>query len=280
MRTRLLIPTVSAAIIVLLAVLISAIQAQVTPTTSQTSDIRATVLSVERLEFPRVRLRLRVTESSRSSVLNVRSRPQEVTAQSYLRTSGGAVDFRDSRNIGAVAAYYLLQGDEIRGKLFSGSSTPGRDRVWYVYDIARIGCAVAADPARSTNVQGNLRLTLETSERTYGVGEPVRMTLKVENIGAQAQTLRFSSGQQYDFIVSRDDREVWRWSEGRFFTQALTQFTLAPGAERTFSQTWPQTDSQGRQVGSGEYNVRAVLTTMTAPRPTVGPVTVTIRSRE
>lgn len=277
MRVKLLILLAVAASIMLS--LVPVIQAQVAPTANRTSDIRATVLSVERLDFPNARLRLRVTESSRTSVLNVRSSAREITARNHLRTSQGRVDFANTDNIGAVGAYYLLQGDEIRGKLFSGSSTPGQTGEWSVYGIERVAGGSAAAPVRSTRMQGNLRLTLEMRQDTYAAGDPVRMTFTVENTGTQPETLHFSSGQQYDFIVTMAGTEVWRWSADRFFIQALTQFTLAPGAKRTFTETWFQKDNQGRQVKPGKYDIQAVLTT-TGVRPTAGPVSVTVRSRE
>ena len=128
-------------------------------------------------------------------------------------------------------------------------------------------------------MQGNLQFTLEAAQQVYKTGEPVRMTLTVENTGRQPETLRFSSGQQYDFTVMQAGKEVWRWSADRFFIQALTQVTLAPGGKRSFAEFWPQKDNQGRQVKPGEYQVQAVMT-VSGPRSTVGPVSVTIRSKQ
>jgi len=251
------------------------------PSSTDYTAVRAVVLDVDRLDFPHVRLELRIAESSNRQVLDLRGGQRTVAAENYLWRTRGRINCLDSRNVGALAAYYLLQGDEIRAKLFSGSSTARRDDEWYIYGIARIGRGFAARRTEgSVIVQDNLELTLEVEEQAYWVGQPVRLILAVKNVGAEPKTLRFSSGQRYDFVVALAGREVWRWSKGKLFTQALTSITLAPGETIRFRETWRQEDDLDRKVQPGEYTVTAILTTMNGPRPTVGPVTVTIRSKE
>lgn len=278
MPGRLIVLVALAVGVLAVVVLVPAIEAQIAPSSARTADICATVVSVEKLDFPSARIRLRVSESSRANVLDARSRPREITVRNYLRTSGGKVDFQNRENIGAIGAYYLLQGDEIRGKLFSGSSTPGRNDDWYLYAVERTKGGSMDAPMTSTKVQGNLRLTFSVALR--GASEPVQLSLTVENTGAASEVLRFSSGQQYDFIVSTDGREVWRWSAGRMFIQALTSFTLSPGEKKTFTAAWPRTYSDGKRVGSGVYDIQGVLTSTSPPRQAVGPVAVTIGSRQ
>jgi len=49
--------------------------------------------------------------------------------------------------------------------------------------------------------------------------------------------LTFNSGKNYDFIVKKlpEDKEVWRWSKGKIFTQALMSIMLDPGKEKLLS---------------------------------------------
>ena len=106
-------------------------------------------------------------------------------------------------------------------------------------------------------------VTVATDKAIYRPGEPVRFTLTVTNTGAAPVTVTRSSGQRYDFIVrSADGAEVWRWSRGRFFTQALEEETIGPGRSLTFAETWDQRDNDGRQVPPGAYQVVAVYTTV------------------
>jgi len=60
------------------------------------------------------------------------------------------------------------------------------------------------------------------------------MILMVTNTGNNTERIDLRSGQRYDFIVSRDGREVWRWSADKMFTQALTTITLGPDETITF----------------------------------------------
>lgn len=281
MRIRLLAP------IALLVFLCGTAQAQVPSADQQCSVIRATFLGGERLSFPGARITLRVNESSDLSLLDVRERMIQITAENYLYKTNGKVDFNDKRNIGAIAAYYLLQGDEIRGKLFSGSSAPGREGPWYISEIERIYPWTPPSPmpgplpgpVRKTNVQGNLRFTMEVGQPEYRAGEQVPMTFVVENTGPISQTLAFSSGQQFDFAVTANGREIWRWSAGKAFIQMLTSITLAPGEKKTFTAAWPQKDNQGGQVKAGEYALEAFLTSQSAPKTAVGPVAVTVKPK-
>ncbi|MHB9027537.1 MAG: BsuPI-related putative proteinase inhibitor, partial [Candidatus Latescibacterota bacterium] len=75
-------------------------------------------------------------------------------------------------------------------------------------------------------------------------------------------SITFPTGQSYDFIVSRDNSEVWRWSTDRFFTQAIREATIAAGNSLTFTETWDQTNNDVERVPAGTYSVTGILTIM------------------
>lgn len=83
----------------------------------------------------------------------------------------------------------------------------------------------------------DVRISLTTDRVSYRPGEPVGMTLRVANDSDREVTLRFSSGQRYDFAI-RDDRdvEVWRWSEDRGFVQMLGEERLPGGDELVYRE--------------------------------------------
>ena len=58
---------------------------------------------------------------------------------------------------------------------------------------------------------------------------------------------RFADGQTHDFAVQDESgKEVWRWSAGRMFTQAL-QNKLVKGKEvATFSEDWDAKNMHGK----------------------------------
>lgn len=88
-------------------------------------------------------------------------------------------------------------------------------------------------------------------------GDSVSFTLTVTNIDDEPREVRFRSGLEADFSVSRDEEECWRWSDGRMFTQALRTETFAPGESTTYTESWAPSEP-------GTYTVVAALNTMEA----------------
>ena len=73
------------------------------------------------------------------------------------------------------------------------------------------------------------------------------MKMTVANPFDEPVTLRFTSGQTYDFII-RDSagQKVWQWSDGKVFTMALQQRELAAGESYEVSARWtvPQGETE------------------------------------
>lgn len=91
-------------------------------------------------------------------------------------------------------------------------------------------------------------------------------TLGVMAPADEAIKLQFDSGQMYEFVVTQGDREVWRFSVGRAFHQAVHSRTVDAGALQTFVHVWDGRDGQGNVV-VGEVEARASLMINT-PRTT------------
>ncbi len=84
------------------------------------------------------------------------------------------------------------------------------------------------------------------------VKDVVTFTFTVTNSTTEHVELTFYNGQTADVVVHDDtggdrDREagdgelrdaVWRWSDGRMFTQAIRNSTLAPGEEAREEMIW------------------------------------------
>ena len=99
-------------------------------------------------------------------------------------------------------------------------------------------------------------LDLGTGQFTLGQPVPIMMTIK--NCGNNVNTLFFRTSQRYEFYIQNDTGiEVWRYSDGKTFDQAVGQDQLAVGEERTYGETWDQKDSRSRQVPAGRYKVFA-----------------------
>ncbi len=85
------------------------------------------------------------------------------------------------------------------------------------------------------------------------LGDDVQFNLHVTNSSARRVELRFPSGQTHDVVVlDAQGREVWRWSRGRMFTQAIQNKILAASDTLTFTEHW-------RPERAGSYTAVASL---------------------
>jgi hypothetical protein len=85
------------------------------------------------------------------------------------------------------------------------------------------------------------------------VGEEVRFRFTVTNATGEPVELTFRDSGRADFAILTDDgEEVWRWSDGRTFIQAIQYSDLQPGQEATFTESWPDPTP-------GDYTAEATL---------------------
>jgi Intracellular proteinase inhibitor len=79
------------------------------------------------------------------------------------------------------------------------------------------------------------------------VGRDVHLAFHVTNATSKLLELRFDNGQTHDFsVLDSLGREVWRWSAGRMFTQALQAKALAAGQTLSFEDRWDAAERHGR----------------------------------
>ena len=104
---------------------------------------------------------------------------------------------------------------------------------------------------------------------TVTVGDDVVFELTVANDGPEPVSVTFRDGIRADFAVYEADdgsgprdSAVWRYSDGRMATQAISSAEFAPGESATFSEAWPDpTPGEYTAVGelrlTGDDEVRA-----------------------
>ncbi|MGB4006067.1 MAG: BsuPI-related putative proteinase inhibitor, partial [Halanaerobiales bacterium] len=75
-----------------------------------------------------------------------------------------------------------------------------------------------------------------------------------------AKELQFGSGQQFEVVIT-DERgeEVYRFSDGKFFTMALIYKTIQPGETLKWQDSWDLTNKDGEKVTAGEYQVEIII---------------------
>lgn len=89
--------------------------------------------------------------------------------------------------------------------------------------------------------------------RVRGGERAVTFALLVTNRADKNVELLFPSGLTHDFVV-RDaaGAEVWRWSEGRLYTQAVQSRLLGGNETTTYEETWTPGARSGRFTVAAE----------------------------
>lgn len=108
-----------------------------------------------------------------------------------------------------------------------------------------------------TKIINGLRYELRTNRRRYERGERVLITFRKCNITNRRIVLNYNTGQRFDIVALRNGREVWRWSDGQFFTQVTSRVVLQPGECQEFSATWDLRNKQGNYVALDDFTLRA-----------------------
>lgn len=81
------------------------------------------------------------------------------------------------------------------------------------------------------------------------VGEQVRFSFNVANAGSRRVEVKFPSGQTHDIVVlDSAGRELWRWAEGRMFTEARQYRTISGGDSLLLEDGWDRPSVSGKLV--------------------------------
>jgi hypothetical protein len=114
---------------------------------------------------------------------------------------------------------------------------------WLVLLLPACSCAASGAPiSGDSRTSGVLGLTFRVEPSRVEVGQSVRLALGVRNDSGRDQKLTFASAQRYDFAARLGSREVWRWSEGRMFAQAIQTEVIPGQSARRYMQTWQPAD--------------------------------------
>ena len=99
------------------------------------------------------------------------------------------------------------------------------------------------------------RSVLSASVYVRATSAAVRIAMHVANTSKKKVEITFPSGQTYDFVIlDTTGREMWRWGNGRMFTQALRNKLLGGGEAMDLEETLTSPT-----LPPGRYIARAVL---------------------
>jgi hypothetical protein len=120
--------------------------------------------------------------------------------------------------------------------------------------------AADAPPVEKTTTPPPDGQVLATSANV-SVSESVALSLHVTNLADHSVELDFPNGQTHDFVVlDSSGHELWRWSNGRMFTQALQNKLLGSTETVTYEESW---NPHGLH---GEFTLLAILRSSNFPK--------------
>lgn len=119
------------------------------------------------------------------------------------------------------------------------------------------GCVGGVPAGSSDRPEAGVRVSVDTDRGVYAPGDTVLLDLTLANPTDTPVTLRFPSGQRYDFtILDAAGTSVWTWSADRGFIQVLGEEQIGPGEELVFSETF------AGGLAPGRYTVRGSVPAM------------------
>jgi len=141
------------------------------------------------------------------------------------------------------------------------------------------GCVLISTNSPKENITmpkmfDSIELTVQTDKTTYHFKEPVTLNLTVTNKGTEPKNIIFSSPHIYDFVLKKEGKEVWRWSNGKMFASMLFSMTFEPNKPVIYEETWTQKNNGDVFVQPGKYEVIGMLKTQ--PDSECLPVTIEI----
>ena len=114
------------------------------------------------------------------------------------------------------------------------------------------------------NKLSSKRDLLATSGDYQITEDKVIFDFELINHSPEVKELQFGSGQQFELVIRDEkDEEVYRYSDGKFFTMALVYRRINPGESLRWQDQWDLRDKAGNVVSPGRY--RAEIEIMVIP---------------
>ena len=130
-------------------------------------------------------------------------------------------------------------------------------RKWFAIGIILLFVGVAIVPSINANnprmsLDNDLIVVVQTDKLNYQIGEPVEISIYVENHGETDIIVVFPTSQKADFWIGHN----FLWSAGKVFISMVFTVTI-PSGKRIYllNDGWEQVDLGGDQVRPGQYSI-------------------------
>jgi hypothetical protein len=115
--------------------------------------------------------------------------------------------------------------------------------------LVSVNVVRTSPPATTQPQQGRRTTRLRPKFAVEADGGMIRFALDVTNPTKKNLELDFPNGQTHDFVVLDSiGREVYRWGEGRMFTQSMQNRTIDGGGTLHIAEHAPTSLPQGSYV--------------------------------
>lgn len=89
--------------------------------------------------------------------------------------------------------------------------------------------------------------------------DELEIQLKLKNNSEKGKILSFSSSKKYEIVIkSKNGEEVYRYSAGKQFLQAIQKLEFKPSQTYTWKETWNY-KNKDEKIIRGEYSIEAIL---------------------
>lgn len=105
-----------------------------------------------------------------------------------------------------------------------------------------------------SNIQPIAAGKFETRGNYERIDDKVVFDFELINHYTVPKELKLGSGQQFELTITDESgEEVYRYSDGKFFTLALLLKNLNPGETLKWQDEWDKTNKEGEKLESGKY---------------------------
>lgn len=124
--------------------------------------------------------------------------------------------------------------------------------------LAAMAIFVLSVHLQSTEAAGNQK-PFEFEVKPYAGPETLEMEVVLSNTSSYPFAFEFPTSQKYEISINDEKgNEVYTYSKGKAFLQALQTLTLNPDESMIWKEHWNYVH-EGQRVSEGEYHVKATL---------------------
>jgi hypothetical protein len=200
---------------------------------------------------------------------------QDIKVRGHLVSSGGTMVLASAlleslppQAGGSTIPLSGLKLTDIVGLSTTSGQTGVADVTWSDFPLVLEGVVVAGVlevrvvPDVDQTSLGDVKVRFSPVTEPISSGDDVWWAMDVTNNGRSSVDLTFSDGRLGDLTLDQGDSELYKWSAGKVFDQAIRTVTLGPG------RSFPVVLNDTLTVPAGTYDVTAWVTAMVGPEDT------------